>query len=59
MCTYSRSGRLFEGRLFDNHVSRVGAYSRVGVYSRGRLIESLRYVKFIIPKFSTLCIFGK
>ena len=25
---YSMGGRLFEGRLFDNHVYRVGAYSR-------------------------------
>ena len=31
------------GRLSNNLVSRVGAYSRMGAYSRGRLIEALRY----------------
>ena len=46
-----KGGRLFEGwalirggRLFDNDVSRVGAYSRVGALSlRGRLVEALWY----------------
>ena len=28
MGAYSKSGRLFVGRVFDNPVSRVGAYSR-------------------------------
>ena len=45
-------GRLIEGwalirggRLFNDHVCRMGAYSRVDAYSRGRLIEVLRYIK--------------
>ena len=36
-------GRLIEGgRLSNNLVSRVGAYSGMGAYSRGRSIEALR-----------------
>ena len=38
MSAYSRGGRLFEGRLFENHVSKVGAYLR------GSLSEALRYI---------------
>ena len=36
-------GRLFEAkileRLFNNPVSRVGAYSKMGAYSRGALTK--------------------
>ena len=38
----SMIGRLFEGRLCNNLVFGVGAYSMVGTYSRGRLIEASR-----------------
>ena len=37
-------GAYSRGRLFDNLVSRMEAYSRVCAYMRGgRLIEALRY----------------
>ena len=46
-CPYQRmGGRLFEGRLIDNLVSRVGAYLRVGAYSRGALNQSITVYMF-------------
>ena len=48
-----KGGRLFElwalirrGRLFDNHLSMVGAYLRVGAYSRGALDGSITVLRF-------------
>ena len=38
-------GAYSRGRLFNNLVSRVGAYSRVGAHSWVRLINALGEVK--------------
>ena len=47
-----RDGRLIEGvgaysrgRLLDDHVSMLGAYSRVGAHSRGAPIRSITVSK--------------
>ena len=37
-------GAYSRGRLFDDLVSRVDAYSKLGAFLRGRLIEALRYL---------------